>query len=125
MWECGACERLLCPTCKETRPYWKGGPVDGPNASQDGRAEGQGEGRQALPQEADEMSLANIFEQMPACVAVSTPDGVPKRAKARMGKLGTKLLGALLTCIAAGGNDALLQEKADMLNLFVCRHSQE
>ena len=30
IWACGACDRKLCPTCKEARPYWKGRRSDTP-----------------------------------------------------------------------------------------------
>ena len=115
IWECGACNRRLCPPCKEARPYWKGR-VDTPMDTPRGEVDHHRNGNQVAPPQTDEMSLGAMLSKLPAVVNVHTSDGIPKRARSRIGRLASKLLEDLLMAMSAGAGTPTLKEKALMLN---------
>eukprot|EP00973_Karenia_brevis_P074123 10301493-Karenia_brevis.AAC.1 len=109
IWKCHICDRGLCPTCKEARPYWNGGSQE----SQTNQTEPTVQA--ALPMEIDEMPLLEILRSIPVHVTLKQPDVIPKRARKRMGRLAIILLDELLTSIAEDADAALLEEKTRAL----------
>ena len=61
--------------------------------------------------EDDERPLVNILRSLPVHVPLRTPDGTPKWARKRMGRLGRILLEELLAAVSAQASDAVLEEK--------------
>ena len=108
MWECGACERRLCPMCKETRPHWKGGPVDSPS---DGHTDGQGNGTPAVLPDVllDELTLGQVLARIQDRAGLDMPLLVPNGARKRLGRLGRDLLSELLADMDAKAPEAKLR----------------